>query len=162
MNTFWLKKVPYLKLCWRAILSQHGTIIYIIIYNWKVTFFFLFHSRWDWDMSSEKVPSDVCKMRRFRSSGTCTKYHVGLYSPMILHSVVSNHSVSGQGRLCSNCQNVQADLGLCWPHMPIDTFSYGEAQTNLIITFLKQSSPSTWKVTNDVSFLKVHENYDEL
>ena len=38
-------------------------------------------------------------------------------------AVVSNDSVSGQGRPLSDCANAQADLGLQCLHMPEDTFS---------------------------------------
>ena len=55
------------------------------------------------------------KMRRFRSSCACVKYH-GLCFPFI-HSVVSNDSVSGQRRPWSDCADAQADLGLRCPDM---------------------------------------------
>ena len=45
--------------------------------------------------SSEKVPSYMRKMIRFRSFCTCEKNHTGIFSKFI-HSVVSNDSVSGQ------------------------------------------------------------------
>ena len=45
-----------------------------------------------WALSSENEPSN---MRRFKSSWSCAKYHPGLCSP-IIHSLVSNDSVSGQ------------------------------------------------------------------
>ena len=44
---------------------------------------------------SENVLSSMRKMRRFRSSCACAKYHPGLWSPFI-HSVVSNDSGSGK------------------------------------------------------------------
>ena len=69
------------------------------------------------------------KMRRFRSSCACVKYHPGFYSPFI-HSVVSNDSVSWKWRTWSDYADVQADLGLRCPHMPEDTFSHGS--THLI------------------------------
>ena len=43
--------------------------------------------------SSEKVSSSMRKMRRFRPSFTCAKYHPGLCSPS-QQSVVSSVSVS--------------------------------------------------------------------
>ena len=47
-------------------------------------------------LSQEKSAfKDAQKIRRFRSSCACTKYHPGLCSPFI-HSVVSNDSVSRQ------------------------------------------------------------------
>ena len=45
--------------------------------------------------SSEKVPSNIRKMRRFRSSCACAEYHPGLCS-LYMYSVVSNDSVRGQ------------------------------------------------------------------
>ena len=48
-----------------------------------------------WADSSEKVPSNMRKMRRFRSSCACAKYHPGLFYPFI-QSGVSNGHVSGQ------------------------------------------------------------------
>ena len=36
-----------------------------------------------WATSSEKGPSSICKVHRFRSSCSCTKYHLGLCSPFI-------------------------------------------------------------------------------
>ena len=41
----------------------------------------------------------------------CATSHKGLYSPFI-HSVVSNDSVSGQGRTWSDCADAQSDLDL--------------------------------------------------
>ena len=46
---------------------------------------------------AEQVPSNMRKLRRFRSSCACAKYQPGLCSPFI-HSIVSNDSVSGQRR----------------------------------------------------------------
>ena len=48
-----------------------------------------------WTMPSEKVLSNMCKMRRFISSCECAKYHPGL-CPLFIHSLVSNDSVCGQ------------------------------------------------------------------
>ena len=56
------------------------------------------------------------RMRRFRSSFAYAKYHPCLCSPFI-HLVVSNYSVSGQGRPGSECTVTQADLGHCCSHM---------------------------------------------
>ena len=50
-----------------------------------------------------------------------------LLSPFIT-SKVSNYSVSGQWRAWSDCADAQADLALCCPHMPEDTYSHGTAQ----------------------------------
>ena len=58
-----------------------------------------------WVVSNEKLPSNMCKMRRFRSSYACAKYHPGLCSPFI-HSVVANDFASAQ-----------SDLGHRCPHM---------------------------------------------
>ena len=74
-----------------------------------------------WAASFEKVPANISKMRRFRSSCACEKYHPGLCSP-IKHSVVYNDSISGQWRPWPECANAQADLDLRSPHTPKDTF----------------------------------------
>ena len=56
----------------------------------------------------------------------CARSHPGIYPPLI-HSLVSNDSVSGQRRTWSDCADVQADLGLRRSHMLEDTFSHGAA-----------------------------------
>ena len=48
-------------------------------------------------IKGKKVPSNMCKMHRFRSSYAYAKHHTSLCSPFI-HSVVSNDSVSKQWR----------------------------------------------------------------
>ena len=48
-----------------------------------------------WATSSEKIPSNMHKMLRFRSSCTCSKYHPVPCS-LFIHSVVSSDSISGQ------------------------------------------------------------------
>ena len=78
-----------------------------------------------WAAFSENMPSNMCKMRRFRSSCSCAKCHLGLYSPFV-HSVVSSDYVSGQWGPWADCAHARADLGLHCPHMPEDTFSHGE------------------------------------
>ena len=99
--------------------------------------------------SSENVPSNMFKMRRFRSFYACAKYHPGHCCPLIQavvshysdsrqwrprsacadgqQAVVSHYSDSGQWRPWSDCADAQADLGLRCPHMPEDTFSHGAA-----------------------------------
>ena len=67
--------------------------------------------------SSEKVPSNMRKMRWYRSSCACTRYHSG-HCSLLIQSVVSNDSVSRQGRPGSDRADAQADLGLRCPHMP--------------------------------------------
>ena len=62
--------------------------------------------------------------KKFYNLGACPKSHLGICSQLI-HSVVSNDSVSGQGRLRSDCTDVQADLSLRCPHMLVDMFSHG-------------------------------------
>ena len=76
-----------------------------------------------WPAPSENVPSS---MRDSYLLCECAKYYLGLCS-LLLHSVVSNDSVSGQGVPRSDCADAQADLGLHCPHMPKDTFSFGAA-----------------------------------
>ena len=70
--------------------------------------------------SSEKRPSNMCQMYRFRSSCACTTYHLGLCSPVI-HSVVQYPMillVDGKG------PDQTADLSLRCPHYLEDTFSH--------------------------------------
>ena len=73
---------------------------------------------------NNKQTSNIHKMRSFRSSCACAKYHPGVCSPFI-HSIVSNDSVNERGRPWSDCADAHADLGLRCPHMPEDTFSHG-------------------------------------
>ena len=56
------------------------------------------------------------KMRMFRLSCTCAKYHPVPRSPF-KHSVVSSNSDSGQLRFWSDCADAQADLGLRCSHI---------------------------------------------
>ena len=65
--------------------------------------------------SSEIMPSNICKVRRFRSSCACVKYHPSLCTPVI-HSVVFNDSVIGQRRPLSDCADAPAELGLRSPY----------------------------------------------
>ena len=58
------------------------------------------------------------------SSQACRKSQPGICFPL-LHSVVSDNSVSGQRRPWSDCANAQAGLDLRCPHMSGDTFSHG-------------------------------------
>ena len=83
------------------------------------------------------VPSNMCKICRFRSSCTSATYHPALCFPFI-HSVVSNDSVSRQWRPWSDCLDAQAGLSLCCLNMPKDMFLLGVAHilSPLKITFL--------------------------
>ena len=54
-------------------------------------------------------------------SYACAKSHPDICSPLI-HSIVSNDSVSGQRRPWSDCADAQADLGIRCPHMPETSF----------------------------------------
>ena len=85
--------------------------------------FFWKHS---WVASSERAPSNLRKMRRFRSSCAWAKYHPGLCSPFI-HFIVYYNSGSRQWRPWSDCVDAQADLGLRCRHMPEGTFLHGPA-----------------------------------
>ena len=80
------------------------------------------------------------KIRRFRSSCTCTKYHLGLCSPFIL-SVVSNNSVSGQQRSWPDCPNAQADADLQSAYARRLIFRQGGPfiQSNLMRNLLNKS-----------------------
>ena len=65
-----------------------------------------------WTRASKILASNIGKMHRFRSSCACTKSYLGLCF-LLIHSVVSNESVSGQKRPRSDCADAQSDLGLC-------------------------------------------------
>ena len=80
-----------------------------------------------WAAPSEKVSSIMRKMHRFRFIPRMTKFHPGICSALI-HSIVSNDSVSGLRRPWSDCADAQADLGLRCLHMLNDTFSDGVVQ----------------------------------
>ena len=84
----------------------------------------LFCVRWNcwtccynWSLSNENVPSNMRKMRRFRSARACASSG-NLLSIHIFYTVVSYDSDSGQWRPWSDCADAQADLGLPCPHMP--------------------------------------------
>ena len=79
-----------------------------------------------WAASSDEAPLNMRKNRWFTSSCACAKYDPGHCSKLIC-SMVSIDSVNGQWRPWSDCADAQADLGLCCPHMPEDTFSRGTA-----------------------------------
>ena len=83
-----------------------------------------------WATSSEKVLSNMRKMRRFASSYSCAMFHPGLCCPLI-RFVVYNDSVNGQCAVWSDCADAQFDLGLRCPHMPKDKFSQGPAHIRL-------------------------------
>ena len=63
---------------------------------------------------------------QIQSSRACAKPHPGICSALI-HSIVSNDSVSRQHKPWSDCADAQADRGLRCPYMPEDTFSHGVA-----------------------------------
>ena len=78
----------------------------------------------NWAASSEKVPSNMCKMGRCILSFAGATYILGFCSPFI-HFVVSNNSVSGQWRAWLDCADARSDQGHRCPHIPKDT--HGEA-----------------------------------
>ena len=61
------------------------------------------------------------------------------FSPL-KHSLVSNDPVCKLQRPWSDCMDAQADLGLCCPHIPQDTFSHGAAHMAMFPGNLKQLS----------------------
>ena len=75
------------------------------------------------------------KMRRFRSSYACSKIHPGFWS-LSIHYVVSNDFVIGQKRPRLDCADVQADLGLCCPHMPVFALERHIYKQNMSIILL--------------------------
>ena len=76
--------------------------------------------------SSRRVPSS---MHIFRFIQAHAQSHPGICSPL-MHSIVSNDSVSRQQRPWSDSVNVQTDLCLYCRHMPND-FSHGMALAGL-------------------------------
>ena len=75
-------------------------------------------------MSSEKVPSNIHIIHKFRSSCACAKYHQSFCSSFI-HSLVSNDSFSGQWSPWSDSANAQAYLCLRCPHLPTRIHVFG-------------------------------------
>ena len=102
------------KLCWYA--GWSGISLYVC--SLKVHFLI---ARIKWASSNEKVPSNMRKMRRYRSFGARARYLASFYCPST-DSAVSNDSVSGHWSFCAN---PQADLGPRCRHMPEDLFSNG-------------------------------------
>ena len=70
---------------------------------------------------AKKCPQTCAKCADSDNPAHAQSFQSGLYSPLI-HSMVSNNSVSGQWRPWSDCADAQADLGLRCPHMPEDVF----------------------------------------
>ena len=64
------------------------------------------------------------------SSHACSKSRPCIYFPFI-HSIVSDDSVSGEGRPRSGRADALADLGLCFPHMPEDRLLHGAAHIKI-------------------------------
>ena len=85
-----------------------------------------------WTAASEKEPSSLRKMYRFRSSCACAKYHLGLCSAFI-HFIISNCPVSGERKPWSGCTDVQAYMCLCFWLMPKDTFSHDALNRKTVI-----------------------------
>ena len=104
-----------------------------------------------WAMWSKKVPLNMRKMCRFRSSCTSEMYHPCLCSPF-LHSVVSNDSVSRKWRLWSDCSNGQADLGLLCLHMPKNKFSHGVGQ-------IKKTKNNIFWIYSFLTIVRKSQNY---
>ena len=66
------------------------------------------------------MPSNMHKMRKVRSSCTCTKYH-SIIRAFALHLYIFNDSVDIEG------PDAQADLALRNLYIPKDTFLLGDA-----------------------------------
>ena len=94
-----------------------------------------------WAASSETVPSNKRKMRRFRFCA-CANYlsgHTFLYL-MVLVSI--------QWRPGSDCADLMADLGIRCPHMPENTFSYVEPKYSSLRSIFRRRRPwFTWLST---------------
>ena len=86
--------------------------------------FVSFRLKITWAASSETL-SKVRKKYKFNHPAHAQS-HPGICSPLI-HSIVSNGSISGQQRPCLDCADAQAELGLRCPHMPDESFSNDEA-----------------------------------
>ena len=87
----------------------------------------------NWVTANEHMPSNMCKMCRFRLSCACAQCIPDRVCSLFIHSVVSNDSFSRQWMVWSECADAHVDLGLCCPHtsMPEDTFPHGAARLSL-------------------------------
>ena len=118
--------------------------------------------------SSEKVPSKMRKMRRFRSSRECAAYHPGLCAPFI-HSVEANDSVSGQRRPWLGCafavglqssHGMKANLrfmGLKWKRAEPPTVSHSLDE----ITITRLNPSCSGKTSSLVSKAPKHEAFQQ-
>ena len=110
---------------WRGLilLSQNSIIIILICFIIdiiKLVTMFISHIM---GRVMRKSVVEQHKMRRFRSSCACAKYHPGLCF-LFTHHIVSSDSISGQLRSGSDCAVAQAGLGLRhYPHI-FDTFKH--------------------------------------
>ena len=85
-------------------------------------------NKFNWAAPSEKGTSSMRKMHRFVFIPRMRKVSSEHINSPLIHPVVSNDSVGGHRRPWSDCADAQADLGLCCPHLPEDTFSRIKAQ----------------------------------
>ena len=79
------------------------------------------------------------------------KPHRGICFPLI-HSIVSNESVSGQRWLWSDCAYAQADLGHRYPHLPEDTFSHEEAKITVSL-FVHKIIYCAWALESPLQYV---------
>ena len=91
-------------------------------------------TRVNWATPSEKGPSNMAKCTDSDSSHVCAKSHPGICSPLI-HSMVSNNSVSRQRRLWSGCAVWSGPLqsAYAWQfHIAISPISYQKTSMQLM------------------------------
>ena len=73
------------------------------------------------------------------SSHACAKSHLGICSTLI-HSIVSNDSVSGKRGSWSDCADVRADLGFRCPQLYEVTRSFGAVQILFLFQFFSMAT----------------------
>ena len=79
------------------------------------------------------MPLSMRKTADSYLSHACAKPHPGICF-QVIHSIVSNNSVSGQQRHRSDCAGALADLGLKCLHMPEYMFLHDTANFVILST----------------------------
>ena len=121
-KTLWALGCP--QRAWQRLVSEQMCSM-IRVYNVvaRLKIYFVFETAFMRTASSEKMLSNIPIMCRLTSSCSCAvlSAHPGICSPLN-YFIVADDSVCGQRRPWFDWADAQADLGLCCPHMPEDTF----------------------------------------